>query len=214
MNADILEEERMDLRNGCSCSIRPLRRSEEGTVREFCARLSPRARYLRFFLRVPVLPDSLVRLLADVSDPRRLAVVAQLDSVHGGDLVALGHLAVIDDEYAELGLVVADAWQRQGIGTALARKLLDAGIAHGYRRFVACGLSHNHGWQRVLHPLVEIVSTRTRLGVSEITFVRKEPAAAPARVFGRPSRAADDLLERAYERMMAARGGTSLRQGY
>ena len=43
MNADILEEERIDLRNGCSLSIRPLRRGEEGTVREFCARLSPRA---------------------------------------------------------------------------------------------------------------------------------------------------------------------------
>ena len=90
---------------------------------------------------MPVVPDSLVRLLADVSDPRRLAVVAQLDNVHGGDVVALGHLAVIDDDYAELGLVVADAWQRQGIGTALARKLIDAGAAHGYRRFVAFGLS-------------------------------------------------------------------------
>ena len=178
MNADILDEERIDLRNGCSVSIRPLRRGEEGAVREFCARLSPRARYLRFFQRMPVVPDSLVRLLADVSDPRRLAVVAQLDDVHGGGILALGHLAAIADDYAELGLVVADAWQRQGIGTALARKLLDAGAAHGFRQFVAFGLSHNPGWQRVLRPLADIESTRTRLDVSEVTFVRKEPAAA------------------------------------
>ena len=210
MNADTLEEDRIDLRNGCSLSIRPLHGGEEGAVRKFCARLSPRARYLRFFQRVPVLPDSLVRLLADVSDPRRLAVVAQLDNVHGGGVVALGHLAAIDDDHAELGLVVADAWQRQGIGTALARKLLDAGAVLGYRRFVACGLSHNPGWQRVLHPLAEIVSSRTRLGVSEITFLRREPA-APARVIGGRSTAADDLLERAYERMMAARMETSSR---
>jgi GNAT superfamily N-acetyltransferase len=207
MNADILEEDRIELRNGCSLSIRPLRRGEEAAVREFCARLSPRARYLRFFLRGPGLPDSLVRLLADVSDPRRLAVVAQLDDVHGGDVVALGHLAVIDDDHAELGLVVADAWQRLGIGTALARKLLEAGAVHGFQRFVACGLSHNPAWQRVLRPLVDILSTRTRLGVSEITCVRKEPA-APARSLDGPGRAADDLLERAYERMMAARTGT------
>jgi len=210
MNADVIGEERIDVRNGCSLSIRPLRRGEESTVREFCARLSPRARYLRFFQRMPVVPDSLVRLLADVSDPCRLAAVAQLDNVHGGDVVALGHLAIIDDDHAELGLVVADAWQRQGIGAALARKLLDAGVAHGYRRFVACGLSHNFGWQRVLHPVAEIVSTRTRLGVSEITFVRKE-AAAPATMIGGTSRAADDLLERAYERIMAARVGTGSR---
>ena len=209
MNADILDDERIDLRNGCSVSIRPLRRGEEGTVREFCTRLSPRARYLRFFQRMPVVPDSLVRLLADVSDPRRLAVVAQLDNVHGGGVLALGHLAAISDDYAELGLVVADAWQRQGIGTVLARKLIDAGAAHGFRRFVAFGLSHNAGWQRVLRPLADIVSTRTRLEVSEVTFVRKEPAAAS--VIGGSSRAADDLLERAYDRMMAARVGTGSR---
>jgi GNAT superfamily N-acetyltransferase len=211
MNADIVEEDRIELRNGGCLSIRLLRCGEEGTVRELCARLSPQTRYLRFFQRLPVLPDSLVRLLADVDDSRRLAMVAQLDNVHGGDVVALGNLAAIDDDHAELGLVVADIWQRQGIGTALARKLLDAAAVHGYRRFVAYGLSHNPGWQRVLHPLVEIVSTRTRLGVSEITFVRKEPAAAPERVIG-GSRAADDLLERAYERMMAARMGTSSRE--
>jgi|KBSMisStaDraftv2_1062788.scaffolds.fasta_scaffold04201_6 GNAT superfamily N-acetyltransferase len=209
MNADILDDERIDLRNGCSVSIRPLRRGEEGTVREFCTRLSPRARYLRFFQRMPVVPDSLVRLLADVSDPRRLAVVAELDKVHGGGVLALGHLAVIADDYAELGLVVADAWQRQGIGTVLARKLIDAGAAHGFRRFVAFGLSHNAGWQRVLRPLADIVSMRTRLDVSEVTFVRKEPAAAS--VIGGSSRAADDLLERAYDRMMAARVGTGSR---
>jgi len=209
MNADILDDERIDLRNGCSVSIRPLRRGEEGTVREFCTRLSPRARYLRFFQRMPVVPDSLVRLLADVSDPRRLAVVAELDKVHGGGVLALGHLAVVADDYAELGLVVADAWQRQGIGTVLARKLIDAGAAHGFRRFVAFGLSHNAGWQRVLRPLADIVSMRTRLDVSEVTFVRKEPAAAS--VIGGSSRAADDLLERAYDRMMAARVGTGSR---
>jgi len=158
---------------------------------------------------MPVVPDSLVRLLADVSDPRRLAVVAELDKVHGGGVLALGHLAVVADDYAELGLVVADAWQRQGIGTVLARKLIDAGAAHGFRRFVAFGLSHNAGWQRVLRPLADIVSMRTRLDVSEVTFVRKEPAATS--VIGGSSRAADDLIERAYDRMMAARVGTGSR---
>ena len=213
MNADILEDDRIELRNGCF-SIRPLYSGEEGRVREFCARLSPRARYLRFLLPVPVLPDSLVRLLADVDDPRRLAMVAQVEDADGarcGDVVALGNLAAIEDGHAELGLVVADAWQRQGIGTALARKLLNAAAVRGYRRFVACGLSDNPGWQKLLRPLAEIVSTRTRLGVSEITFVRKDPAATPAMAMGGSKRAAHDLLEKAYERMMAAKGGTNSR---
>jgi len=52
-------------------------------------------------------------------------------------------------------------------------------------------------------------SYTARLEVSEVTFVRREPAAASVK--GGSSRAADDLLERAYDRMMAARAGTSAR---
>ena len=83
---------------------------------------------------MPVLPDSLLRMLADVDDPRRLALVAELDHADGGDVVALGNVSAIDDDRAEVGLVVADAWQRQGIGAALAARLLQAAEVRGYHR--------------------------------------------------------------------------------
>jgi hypothetical protein len=62
--------------------IRPLRSGEELTIRELFGRMSPRTRYLRFFSEMPVVPDSLVRMLAEVDDHRRLALVADWTRPH------------------------------------------------------------------------------------------------------------------------------------
>ena len=181
VNATALDEGQIELPNGSQLRIRPLRRGEYGPVRELCARLSLRTRYLRFFSPMPVLPDSLLRMLADVDDPRRLALVAELDHADGGDVVALGNVSAIDDGRAKVGLVVADAWQRQGIGVALAARLLQAAEVRGYHRFVVHGLWDNPALRPLLNHLVEVVSTSTRSGESEITFVRRRPAAVCAR---------------------------------
>lgn len=187
MNSNTLDEGQIKLPNGCHLRIRALRRGEYGPVRELWARLSLRTRYLRFFSPMPVLPDSLLRMLADVNDPRRLALVAELDNAEGGDVVALGNVGASDDDRAEVGLVVADAWQRQGIGVALGATLLQAAEVRGYHRFVVHGLWDNPALRPLLNHLAEVVSTNTRFGVSEITFVRRRtPSHAPVRPLAGP----------------------------
>jgi GNAT superfamily N-acetyltransferase len=106
-----------------------------------------------------------------------LALVAELEPADGGDVVALGNVCAIDDDRAEVGLVVADAWQRLGIGVALANRLLHAAEVRGYRRFVVYGLWDNPALRPLLNHLAEVVSTKTRFGEAEITFVRRRPAA-------------------------------------
>jgi GNAT superfamily N-acetyltransferase len=212
MNANTRDEGQFELLNGCLLRIRPLRRGEDGAVRELCARLSLRTRYLRFLLAMPVLPDSVVRMLADVDDPRRLALIAELDNADGGDVVALGNVGTLDDGRAEVGLVVADAWQRQGIGVALAARLLHAAGVRGYQRFVVYGLSDNPALRPLLNHLADVVSTETRDGVSEITFVRREPAAVlTSAIRCSPKSRVKDPLEKAYERILAAQGRESRR---
>ena len=171
--ADPTVNSNITLPNGRHVGIRALRHGELNTVRELCARLSLRTRYLRFFSPMPVLPESLLRMLADVDDPRRLALIAELDDVDGGSVVALGNMVALDDDHAELGLVVADAWQRQGIGIALAARLLHEADLRGFRRFVVHGLWDNPAFRPVLSHTADVISATTRLGVSEITFVRR-----------------------------------------
>jgi GNAT superfamily N-acetyltransferase len=209
MNLNTLEC-RIELDNRVHLNIRPLRRGEEGTVRELCARLSLRTRYLRFLVPVPVVTDSLVHMLANVDDPRRLALVAEVNHGDGYNVVALGNVGGIDHDHAELGLVVADAWQRRGIGLALATEVLRAAEGRGYQRFVVHACSDNPALRPFLSHVANVVERTTRRGVSEITFVFRESAVVPSKPTRRwPKTPADDLLEKAYERILAAKGGTS-----
>jgi GNAT superfamily N-acetyltransferase len=220
VKSETVEVNKITLANGCHLRIRPLRSGEDGAVRELFARLSLPTRYLRFFLPVPVLSESLLRLLADVDDPRRIALVAETGESDGGDVVALGSVGPADDGRGELGLVVADAWQRQGIGIALADRMLHAADARGYRRFVVHSLASNPALRPLLSHVAEVVSTTTRYGVSEIAFVRRRPVGVPATVFRyfveataegeaaynaarEPRMPVSDPLERAYERILA-----------
>jgi GNAT superfamily N-acetyltransferase len=170
-------EDQIRLPNHRLLHIRPLRRGEDGLVNELFMRLSPRTRYLRFLSPMPVLPNSVLRQLADVDDRGRLALVVELDTADGGDVVALGNLGGIDDRSAEVALVVRDDWQHQGIGVALAARLLQAAEDRGYDRFVIDMLWDNPAIRKLLNHIGEIVSMTTHLGVSAVTFVRRRPAA-------------------------------------
>lgn len=151
--------------------IRPLRRCEDAPVRELYRRLSPRTRYLRFFSPMPELPESVLHLLTCVDGERGLALLAELRTPAGPEVVGLGSFGADGNGRAEVGLVVSDAWQRQGIGTALADRVLQAAEARGFHRFVAHALWDNQPIRRLIRRVGEIVSTRTRQGVTEISFV-------------------------------------------
>ena len=95
---------------------------------DFLSRLSPDSSYQRF------LTD---RTDALAQAPRRAAPGA---ARRGGALLAflgdelVGHglwVRVGDASVAEIAIVVADAYQRRGIGTALASAVTDDLVAHG-----------------------------------------------------------------------------------
>jgi GNAT superfamily N-acetyltransferase len=193
MNSHTLVTNRLTLPGGRSLHIRELRPREHATVQRLFVRLSQQTRYLRFHSPTAVLTDSLLRTLTDV-DARRLALVAELDCCNSGDVVGLGNVVAGHDDRAEVGVVVADAWQRRRIGVALAIRLLRAAEARGYDRFVVHELSDNRALRPFLRRIADVVSITTSVGVSEITFVRRRSP-----------------LEQAYERILAAKGSLSVR---
>jgi len=152
--------------------IRPVRRADEGVVREFFNRLSPRTRYLRFFSPMPTLPESILSAITAVDD-RRVALLAEVETAGGAEIVAVGNFGAIDESRGEVALVVGDQWQRQGIGTAVARRVLRAAHARGFNRFVAHALWENRAIRKLLRHVGDIVSTETRHGVSGISFIRR-----------------------------------------
>ena len=161
----------VSLPNQLLLHLRPLHRCDQMSIRDLDSHLSPRTRYLRFFSAMPQLSESMVKLLACVDYRQRLALLAEVSTTDGTELVALGSYAAVDGRTAEIGLVVRDEWQRRGIGMALATRVLQAAEARGFDRFVAHLLHENVMARRFLNRLGGILSTKSQDGVLKVSFV-------------------------------------------
>lgn len=88
-------------------------------IERLLPRLSLATRAQRFFTPLRAWPREMLRAIAE-RDAAQHFVVAELD----GELVALGQLACASTQ-REVALVVADDWQRRGLGARLLDRLLD-----------------------------------------------------------------------------------------
>lgn len=112
-----------------TAAIRPASAADMDALAGFFAGLSAQTRYLRFF--APVMPGpKLVRKMSG-GDSGVNAVVA----VRGG--LIIGHAMAVDQagphgaRTADVGVVVTDAWQGLGVGSALMRALTAGAQARG-----------------------------------------------------------------------------------
>ena len=110
--------------------IRPVGSADRAALRDFLAGLSTRTRYYRFFASsVPASPAML-----GVPDGGGRAVDA-IVAVRDGAII--GHAMAVDTPgpdgapVADLGVVVADDWQGQGVGSQLTRALASRASARG-----------------------------------------------------------------------------------
>jgi GNAT superfamily N-acetyltransferase len=112
-------------------TIRPPGPADLAALTGFLAGLSTRTRVQRFF--APVRPTAaLVRSACGQAGPAGHADV--LLATH--EDVIIGHAMAADraaagESLTEIGVVVADAWQGQGVGSALVRALLGRAQARG-----------------------------------------------------------------------------------
>ena len=112
-----------------TAAIRPASATDTGALSDFFAGLSPQTRYLRFF--APVTPrPGLLRSMSG-GDGHTDAVVAVRGCVIIGHAVATDQVGPRGARTADVGMVVADAWQGLGVGSALMRALITGARARG-----------------------------------------------------------------------------------
>lgn len=104
---------------GVELTIRSADRADAELVAEFHERCSSAARYRRYFSPGPA-PGArgLQRLLTPALGRALLAVSPD------GDVVGMGNL-MYDGDTGELALLVRDDWQRRGVGSLLAGRLVE-----------------------------------------------------------------------------------------
>jgi GNAT superfamily N-acetyltransferase len=132
------------LRNGRSVRVRPAGPADAEAIQDFVRRLSDASRRLRFCAPVRELTPAMLKRLTEYADRRGLVLLAEVHDGRTWCIVALAeHAAGDDDGTCELALVVADAWQRVGLGHGLMGLLIQKAREARWVRIVADVLREN-----------------------------------------------------------------------
>lgn len=118
---------------------------DRAALTAFIAQLSVQSRYLRFLHPIRVLPGALMDTLLRFEPTAAVALLA-FTADAANELVGVAQYAASGhDRQCEIGVVVADAWQRRGIASLLLRELARIARFGGFRVAVATAFSNNHG---------------------------------------------------------------------
>jgi GNAT superfamily N-acetyltransferase len=168
------------LNGGAAARIRPIRPEDELKLVELYDRLSRHTAYQRFFTVMQRLPPDWYHYFANVDYVRRLALVAERETVSGYQIIGVGRYERGDEpDLAEVAFVVEDGWQGRGLGKILLESVLSAAAARGIERFRAWVLTENYRMLRLLSTRTRIEERTTEEGVTGLRFRRLDADATP-----------------------------------
>ncbi len=168
------------LPDGTLVTLRSIRPSDlEGMRRAFDG-LSPTTRYLRFHAHLSELPDRAWHYLTHVDGHDHVALVARV----AGRIVGVARFIRLADalDGAEIAFVVADAFQRRGLGRLLRSALLVEAGRRGITWFQAAVLPGSAGIRQLLvSPPLTLVCDRGDQLVLRLTAPLQKAARGPFR---------------------------------
>jgi RimJ/RimL family protein N-acetyltransferase len=145
--------------------------SDAEPLRRLFYRLSPETLYRRFMSPIARPEQTRPDRLLDVDHRDREAIVA----VEDGEIVGVArYVRRRGSDAAELAVVVADAWQRQGLATRMLAALARRASAAGIQRFTLIMQADN----RPILGLVRRVDPSAKLALSYGVYETTVPVAA------------------------------------
>jgi acetyltransferase len=165
-------------RDGRQALVRPVRADDAPLVQRFVRELSPESRRSRFLGPVRELSPAQLERMTRFDGTTSLGLVA-VAGADGARVVGIAQHAAAEPSVAELAVVVADDWQRQGLGERLVGLL----IGHASRAGAAAveGYVMAGNW-----PMLALAS---KLG-----FALEEDADPALVRIGKPLQRSDPLL--------------------
>ena len=155
-------------------AARPVAPSDAGMIGELLAGLSAQSLFLRYCMPMPrMAPETVAREIARLGQAhstQQLTVVA-LAWVGGVEqVIAVAELMhdAGSPDVAEIALVVADAYQRAGIGSALCAYLVAAARRQGLATLRAMALAENAAIRRMVARSGAPYTAETRQGMTTI----------------------------------------------
>jgi RimJ/RimL family protein N-acetyltransferase len=133
------------LTDGTQIHVRGLRADDRERELAFFESLSEQTRYFRLMAPLRYLSLGLLDQLMDVNGGDRTALVASVVADGQEQFIGVARYAPTDiTGEVELGITVADAWQRRGIASSLLQRLIEHARIRGVQRIVGLVLPENH----------------------------------------------------------------------
>jgi acyl-CoA synthetase (NDP forming)/RimJ/RimL family protein N-acetyltransferase len=127
------------LRDGGTAHLRPITPEDAEALQRMHLGQSQESTFLRFFVPMPRLTETLLRQFTHVDHTRQVALVA----VIGSEIVGVANYERLDERQAEVAFNISDLHQGRGLGSSLLEHLAAAARERGIRRFVADVLPQN-----------------------------------------------------------------------
>lgn len=167
------------IRSGDVVWVRQVRPDDAPALARAYANLGEQSRYRRFFTAMPELPDHTLRAAVEVDHENHEALVAT--PLLSAEIV--GECRFVrnpdQDDTADAGVTVVDAWQGRGLGSALLARLSERALEVGIRYFTAEILAENRTMLALLPALGRVETAQDGPVVSARVTIA-EPAQQPA----------------------------------
>jgi RimJ/RimL family protein N-acetyltransferase len=164
-------ESRYTTKDGTRLLIRPIRPSDEDLIKDMFYSFSEQTKYLRYHGTLKAMPHNKVQVFCNVDYDTEMALVAVQGSGGHEEIVAVGrYMTNPAKRAAEMAFVVADDFQRQGLGTYLFHRLIEIGKQEGIKVFHADVLPENAGMLKIFHRSGLSTETTTEEGVVSVNM--------------------------------------------
>ena len=154
------------LRDGGTAHLRPITPQDAEALQRMHLAQSPESTFMRFFVPMPRLTETLLRQFTHVDHTRQVAIVALI----GGEIVGVANYDRLDERQAEVAFNIADVHQGRGLGSSLLEHLAAAARERGIQRFVADVLPQNQKMVAVFREAGFMVTQEFDHGVMALAF--------------------------------------------
>jgi GNAT superfamily N-acetyltransferase len=161
--------ERVRLGDGAEILIRQVEPEDAAQLKIGFEHLGAVSRYRRFLTPIDDLSPRQLPYLTHVDHVSHEAIGA-LDAVTGAGIGIARYVRdPADPQQAEVAIVVTDAWQGRGVGTALMERLRARARAAGIKRITAQMLVGNDAARRLIGRAADILSEAREAGTVSLT---------------------------------------------
>jgi len=142
------------LPDGTDITIRPIRPEDAEIEQEFVRSLSEESRFFRFMTTIQELSPAMLARFTQIDYDREMALIAITKNIGRELQIGVARYAMNPDgESCEFAIVIADEWQRRGIGSRLMGCLMTAARTRGLKLMQGDILANNSNMLRLMEIL-------------------------------------------------------------